>query len=106
MLHSPQWFKISESFASIALGENGIGTVEVNGKMICISKYRNEWFAFNHKCPHASGIMAEGFIDAIGNVVCPVHKFRFNLRNGRNSDGYFLKVYAVEEREDGVYVRV
>ena len=106
MLSFSEWFKISDSPQSIVLGENSIGTVEVNGKMICIAKYRDGWFAFNHKCPHASGILSDGYIDAIGNVVCPVHRYRFNLRNGRNSEGYFLKVYPLEERADGVYVKV
>ena len=59
-----------------------------------------------HHMTHASGILADGYVDAIGNVVCPVHRYRFSIRNGRNSEGYFLKVYVVERREDGVYVRV
>ena len=106
MLPSPEWFKISANAEEIVLGENAIGTIQVNGKMICIAKFGDAWFAFNQKCPHASGNLADGYIDAIGNVVCPVHRYRFNLRNGRNGDGYFLKVYPLEERTDGIYVKI
>jgi 3-phenylpropionate/trans-cinnamate dioxygenase ferredoxin subunit len=52
--------------------------------------------------------MADGYIDALGNIVCPVHRYKFNLQNGRNTsgEGYYLKRWAAEEREDGVYVNL
>ena len=105
-INSPEWYRIADSFEEIVLQQNGMGVFEVGEKKICVAKYREEWFAFNQKCPHASGNLTEGYIDAIGNVVCPVHRYRFNIRNGRNVDGYFLKVYPLEERTDGIYVKL
>jgi 3-phenylpropionate/trans-cinnamate dioxygenase ferredoxin subunit len=60
------------------------------------------------KCPHAGARMAEGYIDALGNIVCPLHRYKFSLSGGRNvsGEGYFLKTYAVEERADGIYVGI
>jgi len=51
-------------------------------------------------------VMADGFIDATGQVVCPLHRYRFNIKNGRNTsgEGYYLKTYPLERREDGLYV--
>ena len=73
---------------------------------MCISKFRDNVFAFTYKCPHAGGILADGYIDAVGNVVCSQHRYKYNLENGRNvsSEGYYLKHWPVELREDGVYV--
>ena len=105
-INSPEWYRIAKNFDEIRVHENGIIVLEVGERKICVAQFREEWFAFNQKCPHASGNLGDGYIDAIGNVVCPVHRYRFNIRNGRNSDGYFLKVYPLEERPDGVYVRV
>lgn len=87
---------------------NNIAVVEVSNKTICITKYEGTWFAFAYKCPHAGGILANGYIDAMGNIVCPVHRYKFNIRNGRNSsgEGYYLKTYPVEIREDGIYVGI
>jgi 3-phenylpropionate/trans-cinnamate dioxygenase ferredoxin subunit len=50
--------------------------------------------------------MADGFIDAIGNIVCPLHRYKFALSNGRNisGEGYYLKTYTVEQRADGWYI--
>jgi 3-phenylpropionate/trans-cinnamate dioxygenase ferredoxin subunit len=46
------------------------------------------------------------FLDVTGNVVCPLHRYKFNVQNGRNTsgEGYYLKTYLVEERNDGVYI--
>jgi len=88
------------------LGENNIGVAEVNGKKICVAKVNDRLFAFAHKCPHAGGPLHEGYLDARGNLVCPVHRHKYDLKNGRNvtGEGYYLKNWPVELREDGVYV--
>lgn len=50
--------------------------------------------------------MADGVIDAAGNVVCPLHRYKFSLKNGYNSsgEGYYLKTYPIEQREDGPWL--
>ena len=100
------WQKIAESIHELPFAANNIAVVEMAGKKICVGQYNGKLYAFAYKCPHASGIMADGYIDALGNIVCPVHRYKFNLQNGRNTsgEGYYLKRWAVEEREDGVYV--
>jgi 3-phenylpropionate/trans-cinnamate dioxygenase ferredoxin subunit len=100
------WTKISESLEEIPFGENNLAGVMAGEKKVCVGKYKGELFAFAAKCPHASGVLAEGFIDALGNVVCPLHRYKFCMKNGRNvsGEGYYLKHWAVEVREDGVYV--
>ncbi|MCX6337228.1 MAG: hypothetical protein NT153_08110 [Bacteroidetes bacterium] len=50
--------------------------------------------------------MADGYIDATGQIVCPLHRYRFSLQNGRNTsgEGYYLKTYPIEHREDGIFI--
>jgi len=100
------WHLIAESEQELGLMNNNMTVVEVKGKKICIGKYQQEWFGFAYKCPHAGGIMADGYIDAVGNVVCPVHRYKFSLKNGRNTtgEGYYLKTYPVEQREEGFFL--
>jgi len=102
------WHKIAHHINEIPFAENNIGIIVVTGKKICIAKFRNDAFAFAYKCPHASGILADGYIDATGNIVCPVHRYKYNLENGRNTsgEGYYLKHWPVEQREDGVYIKM
>ncbi len=100
------WNKIADHINELDFAENNIAVAELSGKKICIGKFKESVFAFAYKCPHAGGIMADGWIDALGNVVCPLHRYKYSLQNGRNvsGEGYYLKHWPVETREDGVYV--
>jgi 3-phenylpropionate/trans-cinnamate dioxygenase ferredoxin subunit len=102
------WHKLADTIAAIGWQSNHMQIVEVAGKKITVALHDNKLFAFAHKCPHASGILADGFMDAMGNVVCPLHRYKFNIQNGRNvtGEGYYLKTYAIEQREEGVFVGI
>ena len=52
------------------------------------------------------GFLAEGHIDALGNIVYPLHRYKYDLKNGRNvsGEGYFLKNWPEEIRIDGVFI--
>lgn len=92
----------------IPFDANNLAQLTAGDKQVCIGRYKGELFAFAAKCPHASGLFAEGLIDALGNVVCPLHRYKFCMKNGRNvsGEGYYLKNWPVEVRDDGVYVRL
>jgi 3-phenylpropionate/trans-cinnamate dioxygenase ferredoxin subunit len=101
-----QWHKIADSLEEINFQSNAMAEIVVAGKTICVARKKEQLLACTQKCPHAGGILANGFIDALGNVVCPLHRYKFNLQNGRNSsgEGYFLKTFPIEIRKDGVFV--
>ena len=100
------WHKIADHINELPFSSNHIAVTEVKGKKICIGKWNEQLFAFAFKCPHAGGIMADGYIDALGNVVCPLHRYKYAVTNGRNTsgEGYYLKHWPVEVREEAVYV--
>jgi nitrite reductase/ring-hydroxylating ferredoxin subunit len=101
-----KWYKIADSKDTIDWQSNKLAIVEAGGRKVTLAKVNDELFACAHKCPHASGILADGFMDAVGNIVCPLHRYKFNLKNGRNvsGEGYYLKTYALEEREAGIFI--
>ncbi|MGN6494491.1 MAG: Rieske (2Fe-2S) protein [Agriterribacter sp.] len=100
------WIKIAEHVNEIDFGTNQLAVAEAKGKKICIGRHADAYFAFAFKCPHAGGILADGYIDAMGNVVCPLHRYKFNMKNGRNvtGEGYYLKTWPVEINDEGVFV--
>ena len=100
------WIRIAESVAELIIPTNGVIEVDANGKIICVAQQGEQLFAFAQKCPHAGGYFVHGSVDAAGNVVCPLHRYKFCVKNGRNvsGEGYYLKHWPVEIREDGVYV--
>jgi len=100
------WHKITDHITDLNFNDNNIAAAELNGKKICVGKFKEEIFAFAWKCPHAGGLLADGYIDALGNVVCPLHRYKYNMQNGRNvsGEGYYLKHWPVETRNDGIYI--
>src|SRR6202042_3896876 len=104
-----KWHKVANSEAEIKLNSNKIGVVEIEGKKICVAKIKSGWHAFAYSCPHAGGILAEGYLDESGgNVSCPIHGYKFNLKNGRCKipDGFAMKIYRVELKEDGFFIGI
>ena len=103
-----KWYKIADTVAELQFNENEIVQLEVAGKKICIVNKAGALAACAAKCPHAGGNMAEGFLDKYGNIVCPVHRYAFNLENGRDmsGEGYFLKIYPVKMSENGIFLGI
>ncbi|MCR6722184.1 MAG: Rieske 2Fe-2S domain-containing protein [Chitinophagaceae bacterium] len=99
--------KIAEHPNELNFGDNNIAVVEVDGKKICVGLHNQKYFAFAYKCPHAGGILADGFIDPLGRVVCPLHRYRFDPYNGINvsGEGFYLRHWPVEWNEKGVFIQ-
>lgn len=100
------WVKVAESVEAVPFNGNNLAEVKAGERTVCLAKHQDGLFAVAPKCPHAGGFFVNGFVDAQGNVVCPLHRYRFCPANGRNvsGEGYYLKHWPVEVREDGVFV--
>jgi nitrite reductase/ring-hydroxylating ferredoxin subunit len=101
-----QWHKVADDIAALNFSPNGMTELLVGNKTICIALVNDTVFACAQKCPHAGGNLSNGFIDAVGNIVCPLHRYKFSLQNGRNTsgEGYYLKTFPVEIRNEGVFI--
>lgn len=100
------WHLLADHITEINFSNDGLAEVEIEGKKICVALAANTLFACAAKCPHAGGMMSKGYLDMAGNIVCPVHRYKFNLQTGRNSsgEGYYLKTYPVKTGEHGVFI--
>ena len=101
-----EWKLITTTPLSLDWAENNMVELEVEGRSFTLAKKSDTYFAFASKCPHASGRMAQGYINPLGQVVCPLHRYCFDMKNGRNTsgEGYFLKTYPIELREEGLFI--
>ena len=103
-----KWYKIAESLGDLYLPEHGLLQLTVKGNKICIGLYKDQLFACAAKCPHAGGDIAYGYLDEQGNIVCPLHRYKYNVQNGKNvsGEGYYLKTWRMENRADGIYIAI
>lgn len=101
-----KWHKIADIPSEMIFGENNLAEHEVAGKKICVAKTKHSLIACTLKCPHAGGKMSEGFLDKNDNIVCPVHRYVFSLKNGKDisGEGYYLKIYPVKINDEGVFI--
>ena len=100
--------KIASSPAELHFPDNKLLEIKAGDKTICLAQHKDSLQACAAKCPHAGGHLADGYIDPLGNIVCPLHRYKFSLQNGRNvsGEGYCLKTFPIEIREDGVYAGI
>ena len=101
-----QWHLIAASEDEIDFGKYDIIQIGIADKTICIAKFKDNLYAYQSICPHAGAKMVMGYIDAQGNAVCPLHRFKFALKNGYNvtGEGYNMKVYPIVINDQGVFI--
>ncbi|TDH20692.1 (2Fe-2S)-binding protein [Segetibacter sp. 3557_3] len=102
------WHKVADNIAAINWNTENLSVFSIGERQLLLAKVNGKVYACTNRCPHASGAFSQGFLDAQGNIVCPLHKYKFSLQNGLNvtGEGYRLKIYAVEERPSGIFVGI
>lgn len=102
------WFKLFDSaFAATEFLPVGrVITINVGKKRICLAHTNEGFFAVNDKCPHNGASLGNGYCTSENSVVCPVHRYHFNLKTGRSVSGLgaYVQTYPIEMREDGVFI--
>ena len=83
-----------------------VRTVRIGKREVALARVGDEFFALGNVCRHAFGPLGQGFIDG-GEVVCPWHGWRFNVRDGTTDHpGADVAVYPVTIRDGWVFVTV
>ena len=103
-----KWHKLFESLvaANNQIAEGRVTTILINNKKVCVAHTAEGFFAVQDKCPHNGASLGNGFCTKKGSVVCPVHRYSFDLKTGRatSGGGDAARTYPIEIREDGVFI--
>jgi nitrite reductase/ring-hydroxylating ferredoxin subunit len=103
-----QWYKLFDSTeaAGRMVKQGHVTTMSVGRKTVCLAHTPEGFFAVNDKCPHNGASLGNGFCTSEGSVVCPLHRYHFDLKTGRAKSGLgdVVETYPVEVREDGVFI--
>ncbi len=63
-------------------------------------------YAINNRCPHRRGPLIRGFVDDRGGIKCPMHGWRFELRDGTSPRPARATVYPVKAENGSLYLRL
>ena len=69
--------------AEAVLQENQPKLVKALGRNICVVRRNDQIIAFENECPHMGESLHQGNINYLGEIVCPLHSYRFNLKDGQ-----------------------
>lgn len=84
--------------------ENSVRTIDVEGTRISLAFDGTNYFALADKCPHAGARFGAGGWCDNGLLVCPVHRYKYNLATGKGIQGDFVETFPVEVKKEGMYV--
>ncbi|RYG43416.1 MAG: Rieske (2Fe-2S) protein [Chitinophagaceae bacterium] len=87
--------------------EASIQKVKAGNKHICLVVFEGKTYAVSAKCPHAGGELSGGWCEN-GQLVCPLHRYQYNLETGKGAAGQgdYIDVFPVEVKADGIYVQM
>ncbi|MEA3411001.1 MAG: thiamine pyrophosphate-binding protein [Pseudomonadota bacterium] len=94
------------------LREREVRTVQAGSESLALVRFDGTTAALDNACPHQGGPLGEGAIECSDQgecwLRCPWHGWDFNPLTGESPGGFGdgVPTYPVEERDDGIYVRV
>lgn len=107
---SHHWIKIFDDLNSL---HNNIPTGKaevfvIKGNKICIAHSTNGVFAVSDRCPHNGASLSQGFCNEQDQIVCPLHRYPFDLKTGKAMAGLAMSVntYPIKISDDGVFVGI
>lgn len=86
-------------------GRTGWNVTAEDGRELAVFHVDGRFHVTDARCPHNKGPLAEGTIRDGRTLVCPWHRFRYDLETGAcaNHRMYDLRVYPVVERDGTWY---
>lgn len=102
------WIKIFPTSAAAreALSPDRPRQLVIGEKRICLVLHAESMLAIEDKCSHNGEVLSKGTVNFLGEVICPWHGYRFNLKTGRESAerSRDLVTYPIRENEEGVFL--
>jgi nitrite reductase/ring-hydroxylating ferredoxin subunit/uncharacterized membrane protein len=87
---------------------NAMKLLHINGKRIALGRTEKGFYAFDDRCTHKGGSLADGVL-ICGIVHCPWHGSHFDVETGRVKAGPAeegIKTYKVEELDGKIYLHL
>lgn len=96
----------SELQSAIPPGTNKM--IRIGERRVCIINHESGFKVFDNLCPHNGHSLLEGDVNYLGEVVCPLHGYRFSLKNGKEGESRCadLTIHQIDITNSGVLLRL
>jgi nitrite reductase/ring-hydroxylating ferredoxin subunit len=105
-----EWIKIfsSETEAKKNLLDSAPRLVVIGEKRICLVSFNSNYYAVQDSCSHNGESLSKGKINYLGEIICPWHNYRFELKSGRpcDSDCSDLRTYPIRVDSSGFFIGI
>jgi len=80
----------------------------VHGKHICLVLHAGQFLAVQDACTHNSESLSKGRVNYVGEIICPWHNYRFDLKTGRacDSSSADLMTYPIKVNAEGFFIGI
>ncbi|MCB0794579.1 MAG: Rieske (2Fe-2S) protein [Flavobacteriales bacterium] len=81
--------------------------VRIAGRDLCLVRSDDGWYALADRCPHQGKPLSGGWCEG-HHLICPWHRFAFDVRTGASIHGTTVnvEVFNTEQREGAWYVGI
>ena len=95
-----RWYKIEEEIPVADF----VMQIALAGKQLCLIRHQDKLYLVQNTCPHAGGTLSGGWCKN-GSLICPLHRYAYNLENGRGAEGQgdYINIYPLRQQADGWY---
>ncbi len=102
------WVKIfkDEGEAKSRLEEGRPQLLVVDGKRICLLLYKDKFYATQDACTHNGESLSKGHVNFMGEIICPLHHYQFDIRTGRecSSRSKDLQTFDIKADASGFFI--
>lgn len=98
-----EWLEVCPA-AELPPGERKL--VQLKSVEIALFNLNGTVYAIKNRCPHRSGPLIRGFVDDTGGIKCPMHGWRFDLRDGSSPRPAQAAVYQVKAENGILYLQL
>ncbi|OEK07068.1 Rieske (2Fe-2S) protein [Roseivirga misakiensis] len=103
-------FKIFKSKADLekVFESNAIRSVKIGDRKLCIANNNGRFHAFEALCPHQRHPLVTAEFNDFGELICPLHSYRFSLTTGQEVSQRCeaLDIYPLDVTDEGVFVKL
>ena len=105
-----EWIKIfaSEQEAKTRISPGKPQLLIVGNIRICLAFVQGNFQAVQDACSHNGDSLSKGTINYLGEIICPWHNYRFDMKSGKASDSGSpdLKTYPIKSDENGFFIGI